>query len=31
MKKLIVEFAQAALFVAITFGPVWVYFYNMKP
>lgn len=31
MKKFIVEFAQATLFVAITFVSVWVYLYNMKP
>lgn len=31
MKQLAIEFLQAILFVAITFSPVWVWFYTMNP
>jgi hypothetical protein len=28
---LIKEFLQAIVFVAITFSPLWIWLYNMKP
>jgi len=31
MKQLAIELMQAILFVAITFSPVWVWFYTMNP
>lgn len=31
MKQLMIDLAQATLFVAITFAPLWFYLYNMKP
>ena len=31
MKQLMVEVAQATLFVAITFSPLWIWLALMKP
>ena len=31
MKQLIAELAQAILFVAITFSPLWIWLAMMKP
>jgi hypothetical protein len=31
MKQFFTELAQATIFVAITFAPMWIWLYNMKP
>jgi len=31
MKKFTTELAQATIFVAIAFAPMWIWLYNMKP